>query len=223
MMLEKLRKKEPFQYSRWGDGEWQCVLGYEGQNCDGHRYFPSLRMALIEVLRDNPKYYMGMQPKAYRTMDMAIDPWCDVNEVNIDWCNADILHDASIAGRLDEFLKLLSTGRVFMVSHDRICSAINNEVARRFMSDLWICFDIPLNNCWNIHEGLLHELSEYIGMQRPPVILYCASMMSKVLIHKINQMFGDTITQIDCGSVFDPYAGYATRRYHQAIIDREKK
>jgi hypothetical protein len=109
LMMQSIQDGKRFAFSRWGDGEWSCLLGSGGGNCDGHEYFDSLGKRLREVLRTNPKYFLGMQPKAL-SMDVLrekIVMWCGENEVTLNderWCNADMLHDASIAMELMPFV-----------------------------------------------------------------------------------------------------------------------
>ena len=43
--IDKIVNKEMYSFSRWGDGEWLCLLGAKGMNCDKHQYFPELREA----------------------------------------------------------------------------------------------------------------------------------------------------------------------------------
>ena len=51
--IEKIKKKENFSFTRWGDGEWFCVMGVNGQNCDGHKYFPEMRKLLNNALKND--------------------------------------------------------------------------------------------------------------------------------------------------------------------------
>jgi len=39
----------------------------------------------------------------------------------------------------------------------------------------------------------------------------------EVLIDDLWNIYKDTITQIDCGSLFDPYVGRKTRTYHKNL------
>ena len=46
--LNKLKNKEYFSFTRYGDGEWICINNtvdsiITGKNCDGHHYFPEMR------------------------------------------------------------------------------------------------------------------------------------------------------------------------------------
>ena len=34
---DMMEKGEKFSYTRWGDGEWGCVFGADGQNVDKHK------------------------------------------------------------------------------------------------------------------------------------------------------------------------------------------
>ena len=67
-----------------------------------------------------PAYYMGLQPFAVDRMGDKIDEWCRDNNVQIEWCNSDFLHDASIDGRLDEFGQALQGRKVIFVGPKRL-------------------------------------------------------------------------------------------------------
>ena len=90
-----------FSLSRWGDGEWQCLLGTHTHNCDQHQYLPTLRQALKAVISSKPEYLLGIQQHSQRSMGKEIAPYHN----NLKWCNADMMHNASISANLDEFHK----------------------------------------------------------------------------------------------------------------------
>lgn len=46
--------------------------------------------------------------------------------------------------------------------------------------------------------------------------------MSNVLIDTLYQKFNDSITQIDCGSLFDPHVGIISRCYHRNLVKNVK-
>jgi hypothetical protein len=70
-------------------------------------------------------------------------------------------------------------------------------------------------DCWLEYNDVLKRLRELI--EKDVVILYCASMMAEVLIDDIFDEYGDTVTQIDIGSAFDPLIGEMTRSYHKKL------
>ena len=70
-LISKLQNNEPFSFSRFGDGEINCILGASPgqdatQNCDKHKYFKDMGMRLYKILESKPKYIMGMQSLAMR-------------------------------------------------------------------------------------------------------------------------------------------------------------
>jgi len=96
-LITHINNNEPFSYSRWGDGEWQCLLGsHRRWNCDGARYYPSLKKRLREIVLSEPKYYMGLQQLGMDTLGGQIRDF--VKDLNITWVNSDIIHSASING-----------------------------------------------------------------------------------------------------------------------------
>ena len=215
-MLEQLKAKTNFSWSRWGDGEWQCVLGCNGANCDGHNYYKSLGERLEAVLLSKPKYDIAVQAKAVKDMGWDIRNYLKENELQLEWGEADILHNASTEGRMTEFWEAMRGRKVLSVGTEARIVALNkcNKHDYLFLNDV----PVPEKNCWLCYEGIKYELARWTKMN--DIILYSASMMSKVLIDDMYQMFGDTITQIDCGSVFAPYCGHSTRKYHKQIIER---
>jgi len=218
-MLNKLKGREPFAFSRWGDGEWSAVLDVEGENCDGHRYFPDMSRRLREVLMDNPPYIFGMQSKAQQDMGLQINAWIHRHMHDREWADADILHDASIAGRMSEFFDACSV-------HEQIVFVGCYESARILFSSFCIDVRTPKRNAWLAYESTKGRIIDqffyqFFDGENPTIILLSCGMMANVLIHDLWQMFGNTVTLIDCGSVFDPYLGVASRRYHKQILERE--
>ena len=216
-LLGKIECGEQFAFSRWGDGEWHCILGDEGQNCDGSRYDKLLSTELGSVLVMTPEYYLGMQPKAIRDMGLRIQKWCKEMNVDSDWCDADILHDASKFGRLGRFFDVLKLRNIILVS-----SFTDEELARLPFTLRHI--RISSWNAWDHYTKTRQELS--IEVQNNPVgtvVLFASGMMSNVLIDDMWKMYGEQYTFIDVGSLLDPYVGRSSRCYHGEIIKRESE
>lgn len=205
-----LREKVNFSFSRWGDGEWSAALGREGRNCDGHPYFADMSLSLAAILLEPQTHYMGMQPKAMEDMGDEINAWMERHGCSIDWCVADVIHDASIAGRLNELHSALKRRQVLMVAPPYLA-----PVAQSLSAHHIIC---PPKNVWKFYDAIYDDIAG--SLDRDTVVIYVASMPSNVLIAQFAREYQDTITQIDIGSAFDPYVGVQTRRYHKDIIER---
>ena len=208
-ICDKIKKQEGFSFSRWGDGEWNCVFKKQGCNCDGHRYYESLAERLRDVLYREPKYYMGIQPLAMKLDGDNINRFLERNNINVSWCNSDIIHDASIAHKL------------YM-----LYEAVENKSYVKVSSfDGPFSILIPKRNCWLAYEYIKSAVIEWIfwHIEDNPIIMLSCGMMAEVLIDDLWEMFGTDITVLDMGSVFDPYCGLSTRKYHKQIIEHIKQ
>jgi hypothetical protein len=213
-MLSMLKAKKNFSFSRFGDGEWAAVFGDEGGNCDNHPYYKELGLALAAVLLRPQLGYMGLQPKAINDLGGRISEWVKANGGMIEWCNADLIHDASIADRLHELLGAMRGRKKILIGPAHLYDfAFRNQ-----MIFIATPSDFPVWKAWTtIYADLVEQLD------KDATVLYCASMATEVMIDKASREYGDTITQIDIGSAFDPAAGVVSRRYHKSIIEREEQ
>lgn len=208
LMCEKLRKREPFSFARYGDGEWNAIYGKKGHNCDGHEYFPDMGERLRKIVESKPKYLMGMQP-----LTVASERWAQIEKdfPGIDWVDGDSIHNASIDGKLPQLIDGLDSDTTVIIGPKHI----NNDLQYTDkLSFSWIGITIPSMNCWLEYETVVHELHQFLMDKRNCVILLCASMMSEILIDQFSE---DGHTLIDMGSVLDPYAGVKSRRYHHKL------
>jgi hypothetical protein len=206
-IITHLQNGENFSFSRFGDGEWSCLLGKNGANCDGHAYFHDMGDRLLKIVESNPKYYMGLQTLAESTYPDEIAKY------PIEWVESDCLHRASIRGEIQPFFDELNKKNIIFVGNHR------HQKQNIINVDTFI--EVPLNDCWRKYENTLSSLKSIVD--KDDVIIYCASMMANVLIDDIYNEFGDTVTQIDCGSLFEPYMGISIRSYHSKLIQKLKQ
>jgi hypothetical protein len=115
--------------------------------------------------------------------------------------NADVLHNASINGVLSKFIKSLQGRYIILVGPPHLADFFHECVH----------IVIPNLNCWLQYENIRQQIEFHTEGINDTVVLLAASMMSEVLI----DWFADTShTFVDVGSVFDPYAGVNSRKYH---------
>ena len=210
-LIADLKAETPVSLSRHGDGEWACILGKDGGNCDGHRYFPEMGEALRRVLERRGAYYKGMQPKAIEDMGFEIDSWLDIHLLDQLWCNADIIHNASIESKLKQLTNTIRGRKVVLVGAPHLAPLAKIHS--------WTHIETPPKNAWLAYEYIKGQCLEEGG----DVVMFSCGMMANVLIDDLWHLYGDKCCFIDTGSVFDPMVGVATRRYHRGIIKREKK
>lgn len=217
-ILEKIRNKENFAISRFGDGEMTIInnkpinLGKtKGEfdfdpNNQNHQQF---RLLLTQSLQDNmPGYIKGVpcfccanEHLVRNTLGMISDK----SEITL----ANLFVNNNIT-RFKEFLETVE-GRNIIVVCDWRAAAVQNP-------------NVPLNiryafrtkgNCVeNLH--LLHEISGFINKNdiKDYIFLFFSGPLSNVMSHQLYKMNPNN-TYIDMGSVFDPiFYGKKTRLYH---------
>lgn len=187
---------EPLAYSRWGDGEFRCMLQKGEHNCDKHKYYPDLGKRLNEILESKPKYHIGIATHAgMKGLE------CKYKNP----CRTDIFVIASKQGQLRELINSFEDKKVLLIGKKEL-KMLN------FDFKLW---QINKENCWlnYIDDSELLKYTEF------DIYLFCAGMMSNVIIDDLYNHNPDKI-YLDCGSVFDPYVGLNTRGYHKEINAR---
>lgn len=206
-ILDCLIGFENISFARNGDGELNSVLAKRGENCDAHIYFPDMGIELKKILESQPKYYLGLQRLgAEQNADNA--EFQKLRDMNT-WVNNEVFTRPSAReGKvfLEKFKGALAERRVIQVA--------NESLLQLQMADVFI--EIPLINCWLKKDQILKSIRENI--QENDVILYSASMPTKYFINEIYKEYGNKVTQLDCGSVFDVYVGRITRTYMKNIV-----
>jgi len=199
----RIQTGEPFDFSKWGDGEFNAIFQdtKSGCNCDGHQYFPEMGERLLNILKSNPSYDIGLQNLAYTQRPDQIESLSE--EYGLVWCGADVLHRASIKGQFQALLDDLKKRDVVLVGP--------THLARLAGLNEWGLVAIPAKDCWKDYEHIKGVLEKLI--EPDTVVMYCCSMMSGILIDD----FHGQATQIDMGSVLDPYAGKQSRLYHRKL------
>jgi hypothetical protein len=195
-----LENNMPFKFARYGDGEFNCMFGKAGRNCDGHEYTPELARRLYQALK-NAYYIIGVQPLALTLYQEKIRHLID-HKLDV-VVNADVLHNASIDKQLPRFIKALDHRYVIIVGPAHLSQYFNA-----------VHIIIPEVNCWTMYEDIKKQLAFHLDESKEAVVLFAASMMSEVLIDDFKLT---NHTLIDVGSVFDPYCGVKSRRYHHKL------
>lgn len=211
-MCHRLKNKENFTFSRIAsDGELNAIHGKRGSNCDNHPYNPEMGAKLKKIIEGRQRYILGLQSLAYSQRGDYINSLKDIN-----WCNADILHHASRDGVFkDKFVESVKGRKIVLVAPKSLIKLCSDGFFNENKTS-HIC--IPEVNCYSKFTETLIDLKNCI--EKDDVIIYCASMMTKILIDRVYDEFEDTVTQIDAGSVFSPYVGISNRGYHKKILDR---
>lgn len=212
-LMQKVTDGEHFTFTRYGDGEIGIMLNdpkimdivtkrhgdKEGIEIAGMQMLEG--MSTISFM-ENPRYFVGIQGQAMRMFKNDIERL--TKDVKI--CKADIIHHASEAQRIPELLEALEGKHIIVVG-------------REYLKDLPFEFEhivTPENLVWRMTDYLTMAVRS--KLKSNSVVLWSASIASNICMLKC---FEDNITQIDTGSVFDPYCGLKTRRYHHNLKNLE--
>lgn len=213
----RIAAKEPTTFSRWGDGEWNAVLGRRRhhQNCDGHPYYPKMGSELKQVLLTRPEYTLGLQGLAQRSMpDVGV--WLGQNYLaDLDWVDADVFHHASGAGGLAPLVAAMRTVPVVLVGPPHLHAPLKTVLgyAKHVI--------VPPKNCYLALKDLVTDtLGALDGLPAGSVAAVSASMPAKLLIAALHRKVGRRHSLIDFGSVWDFYAGVTSRGYMRAMAQR---
>jgi len=219
-LIKHINNNEQFSYSRWGDGEWQCLLGsHRKWNCDGARYYPSLQKRLREIVLGEPKYYMGLQQLGMDTLGGRIRDF--VKDLDITWVNSDIIHSASLNGtwnvskpqerkeiedkwphmRFEQGISLQQLFEAVKYKHNVI---VGNRWIKEFKEFDFDFISIPHVDCFLDYPRIIKDMREMADGTWNLVFHICGSLMTEVLIDDM-QKYSHRHTFIDIGSAYDPY------------------
>jgi len=199
-ILLKIKNKEPFAFSRWGDGEWLNIRKAPGQNCDGNIYYHDLGDELKKIVSVKQDYYLGAQD--YKKFNLFSDV---ENYQNQDWLDADVFHKASMNGELDNLIDTLKEIEVAYIGN----------ISLKELSFIDTFVSIPYKNVWKFREKVVELIKSTIS-DHHKTYLFSAGMATNVFIHELWN-YNKQNTYIDVGSIFDPYVGRNTRSYHKNL------
>ena len=203
----RLVKSEiPFSFARYGNGEWDCILGLKESTGSGSQVFTEdLREAMRETVLENRGVTMGMQNTRYLTKLNLIYPvykYLNDNKIVYPWYTADVFHNASKDKQIAPLVNALRKKKFVMVGPEWLENL-------SFVDEVIV---IKEKNCWDDVDDIEKELSHYNDC----VIGFAAGPTANVIIHRLH----GTNQLIDFGSVWDVYCGVVTRKYHKKITDQ---
>jgi len=208
--MNELESGKRVVFTRWGDGEWEVVLGAKTEadsNVDGHQYFKSLTLALRDVLIQNPHYYFGMQNLAYyKVMGRRIDRFLKQHQICRSWLNADAFHYASEFQQFPRFVNHIKGKTTLLVG------PIHLRSLKLFPFEH---LEIPSVNCWLQKDQILTEIENRCKTKEYDLIIFCAGMAANWFVDILSKNIPASL--LDLGSVFDPYTGKMSRGYHTRV------
>lgn len=211
--LHKLKLKENFSLVRYGDGEWGAMIGYEPviniiKKRDDEKAI-DFSKKFIDVFESKPNYYIGVQPASEKMLGDRIKKYYnDLPKV----VNGDTFHEMSRSIGIRTFLDIVKNKKVIIVGPDYF-----NKLNFDFEHII-----TPTKKVWNHYDEVKTNVLQNIGkfIEQDIIVLYSCSFAAKLLIHDVYNIYQESITQIDMGSLFDPYCDINSRTYHGEVLKK---
>jgi len=207
--VDKLRNNERFSFVRYGNGEWDCILDLFYRTRSGsQRFTPNLRAALIDSLKTPHAgaYFTALQSTSFLQRGGILpqaETWLANNAPDLKWHDGEVFTKASMKGRLHPLVAALEGKRVVVVGPKW---TLKLPFASVFVP-------VRSHDCWVQVDAIAAQLRDLHDV----VISFSAGPATKVLIHRLQPLIGAHSWLIDFGSLWDPYCGVKSRRYHQRI------
>lgn len=207
----RLERRNPIAYVRYGDGEFNAILGKKGENCDHHEYFPAMGEELANTLLHprRGKYMYGIGPKAARNVELRdeVGTWVEVNTTDIRWNTSEVFLQASLDGRLGGLVAEMRRHKILWLAPDHMTKFLLREAR-------WLHLTAPSRNAWLDKKALKYSV-EWMLLHHKGIdaVVFCAGMVSKILIWELFPEWGNRVQLWDMGSVFDMYCGVDSRSY----------
>lgn len=206
---ESLRRGENFTFSRWGDGEIHTLLGHIGmKNSNGCTFTLQLCELYRNILDRNPPYDLCLLRIALRTLRDELESFLKLNKYYIQWYGGDMFLSWSLSGKLFPIVKQLRTKRILYVGPDH-CT----KLPELGFFDIAHFIEPPKQNAILERDKIVSEIKQSVVDYKIEVIGYSSGLAAKVFIDDINREFGNSITQMDFGSMWDGYFDVPSRSY----------
>jgi hypothetical protein len=211
----RLRDREPFAFSRYGDGELRILMGQVNYYPE-FKYVPDdpayvfLRDRLLDsFVYKSDSYYVGIScPKCVgKEKFLWAKQKCGQRERQLTW--ATLFVNSNYNYFKEHVVPIFAEYEVVMVcGRSANLDALPFPVAR----DCRVGHD-----AWKEDYHLAHRLAELISREkiRGALFLLCAGPFSNILAHQLHVRSSEN-TYLDVGSTLDPYffgARGLTRRY----------
>ena len=203
---DKLNSGEQFSLARYGDGELQCLFGWEGGNCDGCDYTPELKEGLTRSLSlDEPDLIHGLQRVLPKDEIEFVKLLVRLHSPITDWYDTDVFTESLMAGEFYPMIEALRSRPTVIVS---------NATVRRIRSiisyELYI--ETPTKNSYEHVSTIANQILMHSRLARGPIVyLLSCGMTATVLVSELHGRVNGWL--IDIGHIWDVFLGRATRSY----------
>lgn len=198
LLTEHVINNKPISFSKYGDGEYNCVFNRNGRNCDYDSYTNKLGEALLNSF----KYMVDYANNAYIGLwhnHNIKNKWEEHVTKNVLWSE---YHSIIIDKKNDiEKLNLYKSIKYSPRKKIIVCNRLLLKSKLLFNADELII--VPLNNWFdNEFDNILNSICNVIQTDGNHIVITCCGMSAKVLICELYKRFPKGI-YLDFGSAID--------------------
>lgn len=197
----------PVSFSKYGDGEYNCVNSIDKHNCDKDAYTDKLKTSLIDsfksIINDTENAFVGLWPnkekqffwEALITKELK---WADYH--SIIFRNEDFLGDNKTK-TLNNKIELYKNVKESSAKKIIICNKL--LVKAELLLNLTHTIQVPFNNWFDkYYESIIEQTAKIIGTDGNHIVITCCGMGAKVIICELKKRFPNGI-YLDFGSALD--------------------
>jgi hypothetical protein len=171
---------------------------------------------MLKIIQSNPEYYVSVNAGTFH--ERAGIVWSYIKNLKNLYVG-EVFRRKLVEEGIDEFIEVLKTRTVIVVGpkwFTHLESLFNHTHVLSPFGTLFKDEEVI-----KLESKVSEEIEKVIDLN--PVILYSCSIPAKLMSDKFYNQHKNKITQIDMGSIWDPYCGKKTRPYHEKVLNRLKK
>lgn len=206
--LDMIRNNEPFQLSRFGDGEVICMQLANCKlksNCDGSKFLTELIMPMRQIFKNNYDYFHCLLDCSFDINGKEFIEFIDNTCPDMQLFDGEIWQYLSFNGRIRELIDAINPYMPCFIGGKHIEKVKHMKGLDRMRyiqapdKDSFYDFDRLFNECMNMH------------MAGCRMFLFSCGYTTKPLIDTLFPYLGQDSFLIDVGSLFDPFVGKLSR------------
>lgn len=219
-----INANKPVCFVKWGDGEYCCVIGVQGTNCDGDKFIPELgeamRIAFLK-LTQAPNTFFGrwhLGPNDIRVANYFNALWETTTSrpiSDIPWVNYHCLLRDAERGRKPDMLNFVKAIQSNPRKKIYVCNTKNARLCELFGAEH---VEVPMNSWFIYYEKIMEEIKSKITPDC--IVLFSAGLCTKVAVSSLVES-NPGITCLDLGSSFDCLARGTPSRAYQGSFNEE--
>ena len=235
LVIQKLKDNNSIVFTKFGDGEYYCMAGFEGANCDGDQYNPplanALRYAFLKLCdlsydREDNRIVLGRWHYPDAVTYCSELYWNHQVEQNIPvkeipFVNYHLIYNDDDFNRTNLMYEFVSAVQKFSNYKVLITNTNNIRLETIFQADQFIPIQ---SNTWHTYqyEEIRNAVDEILKDHLNALVLIAGGLASKVLIAELCEKYKQA-SFLDIGSGFDILATKRCTRDHKHSYEDEVK